>query len=257
MPGSTAIYHPYAMARRFGAGTCIHCGEYAEELTGDHVLPEAWYPDSTPPGLEKWQAPSCSPCNADYGKFERRLFQQLAMGVDPWVVGGEGIAERALRSFDPRAAKSVADRKHREAGREKLRRSLNEAESISLDKPVFPNVGTIPPATDGHYATQTVSWSDLERIVLKFIRGISYLATRQVLPSDYVIRVVRPDAYSRMPEELLRTPADVFERGPGFRVYRHAAADDPFAGLFRIYLWGKYEFFGAIWRSDHESPSAG
>jgi hypothetical protein len=238
---------------RFGSGICIHCAEPTDQLTADHILPESWYPDSTPPGLEKWQAPSCHRCNNEYGKFERNLFQRLALGVDPWIRGGEGIGDRALRSCDPRAAKNDNDRSHREAGREKLRRRVQAVPSVPLDMTILPNVGTIP-SSDSGYSIETVPWSDIERLVSKFIRGISYLATQQVLPPGYVIRVVRPDVYSRMPEDLLNTPATIFERGPGFRVERHAANDDPFAALFRIFLWGKYEFFGAIWSAALEAP---
>jgi hypothetical protein len=44
-------------------GKCVHCLQDPVELTWDHVLPVSWYPTTTPPNLEKWQIPSCWPCN--------------------------------------------------------------------------------------------------------------------------------------------------------------------------------------------------
>jgi hypothetical protein len=231
---------------RFGSGTCVHCGHYSEELTADHILPNSWYPDSTPAGLEKWQAPACSDCNAEYGRLERGLFQQLALGVDPWVVGGEGVGERAARSYDPRVANNEKDRQHREAGREKLRRRIREFDSASLKTPILPNIGTLPSPQNGSYSGEYVDWSDLQCLLAKFVRGITYVATGEVLPREYIVRIIRPNVYSRIPDELLNTSLALFERGPGFRVERHAAADDPYAAFFRILLWGKYEFFAAV-----------
>lgn len=178
------------------------------------------------------------------------------MGVDPWVEGGEGIGERALRSFDPRAAKSDKDREHREASLEKFRRQMREVENISFSSPVFPNVGTVPPSSDG-YTFHEIDWEDLERLITKFIRGLSYMATQQILPKGYIIRVLRPEVYSRIPPDMLNGTAQVFERGAGFRVYRYPVHDDNFTALFHVYLWGRYEFFGTIWRSELEkSPAA-
>jgi len=48
------------MAKKSSNTRCVHCLEYFEELTSDHVLPKAWYPDDTPDNLEKWQVPACS-----------------------------------------------------------------------------------------------------------------------------------------------------------------------------------------------------
>lgn len=103
-----------------------------EKLTEDHIPPAAWYADSTPPELEKWTIPACDDCNCEYGRLERSLFQQLALGIDPSALGAEGIGERARRAFDPVAAKDDRDRKHREASREKLRRRLRMGDYVAL-----------------------------------------------------------------------------------------------------------------------------
>src|SRR5437763_7089967 len=128
----TSTFRANNMAKGFGSGLCVHCGHYAAQLTSDHVLPESWYPESTPPGIEKWQAPSCEECNHEYGKLERFVFQHLAFGVDPWIIGGEGIGERAFRSIDPGAGKNENDRAHRNAGLESMNRRLTRVSAIQL-----------------------------------------------------------------------------------------------------------------------------
>lgn len=237
-------------------GRCVHCRQNVDSLTRDHVLPEAWYPDSTPKGMQKWQVPSCQPCNASLGKFERDVFQKLALGVDPATVGGEGIGEKALRSFDPRAAKSPSDLRHRQAGKEKARRRLRTVSNVSFGSPVFPNIGTIyTPAQGGHLVSE-IGLDEIERLVTKFVNGISYLATGCVLPDEYTVRVIDPGLYSQIPSESLASVPTIFERGPGFRVERHGADGDQYVALFHIYLWGKYEFFAAIVKERRDAFSA-
>ncbi len=241
------------MRKRFGSGACIHCGVHTDKLTGDHVFPESWYPDSTPEGLEKWQAPACEQCNHEFGKLEKRLFRQLAMGVEPWTVGAEGIADRAIRSFDPEAAKNDADRKHREAARERVRRSLRTIAMVPETPALLPNIGTLH-LSDSN-AIEVVAGSDLTLFMKKVVRGFSYLATGQVLPAEYVIRLIPTDKYAQIPNALLDSPATIFERGPGLRVERHYSSDDPYAALFRIQFWGRYEFIATVWLAALEAAS--
>ena len=65
--------------KKLGPGKCVHCLKDVEERNSDHVFPESWYPDSTPPNLEKWQIPSCIPCNSEYGKLEQDFCRKGAV----------------------------------------------------------------------------------------------------------------------------------------------------------------------------------
>jgi len=177
------------------------------------------------------------------------------MGVEPWTVGAEGIAERALRSFDPRTAKNENDRKHREGAKEKVRRDIVHVSKLSFTEPILPNVGTIHSPGDQGYSVEIVSQSDLHRLIEKFVRGISYIASGEVLPPEYVIHIIPLTQSHRLPQSLLESPATVFERGPGFRVERHGTCDDRYAALFRIQFWGRYEFFATVWLAELETSS--
>lgn len=233
------------MAKNFGAGYCIHCRRHFDQLTSDHIFPEAWYSDATPADLEKWQAPACKGCNAEYGKIERRLLQRMALATDPWVPGASGIGEKALRSFDPRVAKTEKDKKHRKAARDKMARESERVDVLPDVDVLLPNVGTIQEGTNG-YLTIGVDEIDIGRFVKKIVLGITYLRTGTVLPAQYEVRVIRPSEHSKIPDEWLATSREIFERLPSFVVHRHYVPDDPFMAFFRFFLWERFEFVAAI-----------
>ena len=89
------------MAKRPPAGKCVHCLKYSDNLTWDHVFPQAWYPDTTPPNIEKWKIPSCPRCNREYGKLEEDLLWRLGLSVDPKDQKSLGITNKVLRSTKP------------------------------------------------------------------------------------------------------------------------------------------------------------
>jgi hypothetical protein len=86
------------MPKRPPAGRCVHCLQEFEELTWDHVFPQGWYPEGTPPNLEKWKIPSCLSCNQEHSKNEGELLVKLGMCIDPNNPQSSGIAEKALRA---------------------------------------------------------------------------------------------------------------------------------------------------------------
>jgi hypothetical protein len=237
------------MARKpkLGPGRCVHCGDEFMALTGDHVFPEGWYPEDTPQNMEKWQAPSCESCNAKYGKIEKRLLEILALGTDPRLPGAKGVAEKALRSFDPAAAKSPRDLAHRRAALEK---KAGEFQYLKIlpDAMVLPNLISHPPGPRGHLTLQGDEL-DIGAFAQKMMRGFSYIRTRKVLPPEYQVTVFSlTENENPALQELFRTPTVIVERGPGFSVSYHLtdAEDDPFSALYRIVIWQTYLFVGAI-----------
>jgi len=97
------------MASRPPPGRYVHCLEYKDRLNWDHVFPAAWYPETTPKDLYKWQIPSCIHCNNIYGVLEKDLMIRLGLCLEP-DDPCKGIAEKALRSIDPSLAKNEKDR---------------------------------------------------------------------------------------------------------------------------------------------------
>ena len=73
------------MAKRPADGKCVHCLADPVRRNWDHVFPESWYPDALPENIEKWQIPSCTPCNSTYGRIEddfRSRIKQVEILID-------------------------------------------------------------------------------------------------------------------------------------------------------------------------------
>ncbi len=87
------------MAKKPDPGCCVHCLQFHDELTWDHVFPESWYPGTTPEDLEKWKIPACLPCNKDYGRIEEDLLIKLGLCIDPKNPRGAGIAFKTVRAL--------------------------------------------------------------------------------------------------------------------------------------------------------------
>jgi hypothetical protein len=125
------------MANRPPPGICAHCLQFSDDLTWDHVFPQAWYPETTPLDLEKWKMPACQDCNARFGRLERDLLVRLGLCVPPATAATAGIVEKVLRGLDPNAASSKRDRRARAADRERITKEL-----VTFERP--PNEGVLP-----------------------------------------------------------------------------------------------------------------
>lgn len=97
------------MAKKFPPGHCVHCTKYFDELTSDHVFPQAWYPKSTPPNLEKWQVPACTKCNRDYGRLEEELLLLIGTCLSNERLESLGIGTKVVNAVDPSRGRNEKD----------------------------------------------------------------------------------------------------------------------------------------------------
>jgi hypothetical protein len=97
------------MAKPPGPGKCVHCLAEVAERDWDHVLPISWYPDTTPPDLEKWKIPSCLPCNHGYSKIEGDFRDRVGLCLDPDNPASKSIVEAAMRSIDAEKGRDPCD----------------------------------------------------------------------------------------------------------------------------------------------------
>src|ERR1035441_8186201 len=102
------------MAKHFPPNPCVHCLQFVKKPTSDHVFPRSWYPESTPENLEKWQIPSCSKCNHEYGRLEERLFIRLASCLDNQALESLGVGSKLVRALDPLRGRDARDTSIRE-----------------------------------------------------------------------------------------------------------------------------------------------
>ena len=128
------------MAKRPPRGRCVHCLSENVVRNWDHVFPKAWYPDTTPKELYKWQIPSCEQCNSEYGAMEEEMLLRLALCIDRKASGASGVVERVLRSLRPEFGRNQGDRIARAAKARRIKAEVISGTDIPQQL-VYPGLG--------------------------------------------------------------------------------------------------------------------
>lgn len=228
---------------------CVHCLKRLEKLTltWDHVFPKSWYPDTTPMNLEKWKIPSCSACNAKYGKIENDLLLRLGLCISNEEAKTAGISEKALRSIQPLKAKSDRDCRIRGKKLQQIHQELIHLEYLPKEG-LLPNFGPEVNQQSGPYLRVLISKTKLEALAVKIIRGITYLATGKTLSNEFNIPIIFGDEEKAFPViQFLQNYGKIYECGPGIVVHRAEASEDNLIAVYRIEIWGKLRIYGATW----------
>lgn len=225
------------MAKRFPPGPCVHCLAHVEKPTSDHVFPKSWYPQSTPPNIEKWQMPACQKCNLDYGKLEDDLLQKLSLCLDDAALGSLGLGTKVTLALDPSRGRDDRDREIR------ARRALKLLGSIRAHKPSNPLV-CMTPNTSGKVIGIEVA--DLERIGRKIIRGLVFVHLAQVVDSDYEVFCTALPGPDPAFNSMVAAHGAIFERGPGIHVSWLSPPEKPICGAFVIRLFGRFDLCGGV-----------
>jgi|HubBroStandDraft_4_1064222.scaffolds.fasta_scaffold02650_4 hypothetical protein len=227
-------------------GRCIHCRERLIKATKDHVFPDSWYPMSTPSEVQRWTAPSCGRCNHDFGEMEKELFVRLAFCVDPQNVGASGLSKKAIRSFGIGASGlSEKERRHRVALRDKIR---DEVRPYSSDDQahVLPGMGPHPEVPAKLQFQIPIPANMLYLVSKKVVRGCEYwLANGRIIEPPYEIDV----AFAReLPQDVLQSfaPFGPVYLGPGFRIRRAGAIDDPGVAMYEIVVWASWTICAGV-----------
>lgn len=248
------------MARRPAPGNCIHCLQYCDDLTWDHVFPVSWYPDTTPANLEKWKVPACESCNARLGKSEQELLGVLALCVDPTDAHASGITVKVLRSIDPEYANNEKERQIRTARRRELLSGVKVTKEIP--KGLFPGFGPVPGLDyGGHYFMVPLPKAKLDEVNTKIIRGLTYkLRDGALIYPEYEINIFYvEEGKAGWVDDTLDYKAQRHIRGPGIRVFYGQSNDGNVGAMIKIVIWNKYRFYCVVHHKDLDVglPSAG
>jgi hypothetical protein len=233
------------MAKKLGPGRCVHCLKDVEERNSDHVFPESWYPDSTPPNLEKWQIPSCIPCNTDYGKLEQDFLLKVGLCLDPFEPASASIVQKSLRSLKSAAGRDARDARHRQAKRHKI-----IAETLQGDQ--IPDYGTFPGLGDrweipGERMAVLIPKESFERITKKIVRGIVFIEDSLYIQPPYKIDFFAlPEDGIPLWKDALDRFGSVYAREPGVVVHRAVAHDDHMSSLFEITFWKQFRTYASV-----------
>jgi hypothetical protein len=235
-----------------GPGKCVYCLRFVENVTSDHVIPRSWFSKSTPANVELPQAPACEECNSYWGKVESALREQLGFAIEPYIPGGEGIGDKSLRAIDPSKGKNPKDVEKRRRNQDQLRRRLRRVSKLPEGMPLIPNIGQIPPSIDGEYVIDAVNPVIVEKVIRKWVTGLTYHYVRKSY-IDPQVYVVQAKVLGQEPVFWLRTGGlrKKYKIGPGMIIERQYASDDPLVSFWIFSVWGKFEFLGAVVRLDY------
>lgn len=231
-------------------GYCVHCLNYFSDLTWDHVFPKAWYPDTTPKDIEKWQIPSCSGCNREYGKIEGNLLIRFGLLLDSRNPSTKAIRAKALRAITPELAKSAKDRKHREMKRRQILGDMKRHE-VPPVAGILPNFGPRDCVSYPHYSTISIPPEGIEKLGQKIVRGITYLEDQVFIKESHIIEIYFNEDRDILPViKLIDRTGEHYDRGIGIKVTRTVSAEDTSISLFRIEIWEQLIFQAAVLRRE-------
>jgi hypothetical protein len=244
------------MRKKLGPGKCVHCLKDVEERNSDHVFPASWYPDSTPPNLEKWQIPSCIPCNSDYGKLESDLLSRVGLCLDPHATASKSIVESALRSMKYQAGRNDRDRALRAArGRKILGETLHGADIP--ETAVIPGMGNRWNLPTEEQVAVLLPAESLRRMTEKIVRGIFYIEEQKFIEPPYVIDFfVLPEDATAPWSQALDKFGTVYAREPGIVVRRTVAHEDNISSLFEITFWQHFKTYASLSRLEESEQPA-
>ena len=219
------------------AERCVHCLRVPESATADHVPPRSWYPDTTPPEMQRWTVPSCPECNSELGKLERDLLIRLSLCIDPASPEASGLASKALRSLGLDADDlSEEEKAHRDKLRAKIRSELLPYADVANGAGVIPGL-TQETSSEAPQFALPIPWAGLSIIAEKMARGCEYKLKKRYVELPYGIRTFIADPRVRSP--LFSHPsAKLIDLGPGCKVTRVFATEDRNVVRYQILVWG-------------------
>ena len=228
------------MGKNPGPGMCVHCRQYHNELTWDHVFPQSWYPDTTPNDLEKWKIPSCLQCNKEYGKIEEELLIRFGLCIDPKNPRGAGIAFKAVRALRSDFGKNEKDSMLRKLKKDKILREAKYGNDIPI-KGIYPGFEYKGKKEDEKVGL-LLEKKKLTKISEKIVRGMVYILDNKFIEAPYHISIYphNKEVLREILENIYPGPWEVHERPPGLAVLRALVGEDKTSGIYLIDIWGQY-----------------
>jgi hypothetical protein len=217
----------------------------SDRLTWDHVFPKSWYPDTTPPNLEKWKVPACLKCNREYGVLEEDLFTAFGLCLDPDAEDTKALVEKALRAIDPSAGRDSKDKKKRAQRRLRILSQLMDADQIP-EHATLPHFGRtdIP---DGETGGIRIRARYLEKFCGKIVRGISYLEDGLLIRPPYRVHFYSlHDEHAQPLVAACQRYGKVYAREPGIEILRAVTPEDGVSSVYAITIWKRLKMYAAV-----------
>ena len=227
---------------------CVYCLRWFAKLTEDHVFPRSWYPDSTPPTIEKWDVPACSKCNTYFSRVEQELLIRMGLCLDPQSEASSGIPQKALTAINPKLAKNDRDRRARQKLRKQILGDTFRTQVPNM-RGMLPSFGPQEGRDyGGEYLAIKIPAGQLKVLARKFVRGLLYkLENGLLITADYSI-----DVYHAEDEKVTEVTALIERvghtdyRGAGVKVQRAVGDLKSIGALFRITMWERWTVYAVV-----------
>jgi hypothetical protein len=226
---------------------CVHCGQQLGDETRDHVFPKSWYPETTPGEIQRWTVPSCADCNNKLGGMERELFNRLALCVDPRKIEAAGLAAKAVRSMGIGTEElSAKEAEHRRVQKLKITSATGPYETGT---DTLPGLGPHPGFRDDELLRIDIPSDLLYVVAEKIVRGCEYVLANRIVEKPYNVNIYFVHEH-HVPDLLARAfvgpSADITHLGPGFKVTRVTAHDEPNTVMYKVVVWGTLVIYAVI-----------
>ena len=212
----------------------------------DHVFPASWYPEETAANLEKWQVPSCVPCNSKYGKIESDFLSRVGLSLDPFHPASRSVVQSALRSLKGSAGRNPRDSSLRVA---KGKRILSEA----LHGADIPHYATVPGMGErwGRPVEEQIAVlvpaESVRLMTEKIVRGIFYVEDEKFIEPPFKIDFfLLNDEAANEWRQILDRHAVIFARPPGLVVRRAVVPEDKTSAMFEILFWQQFATYATV-----------
>lgn len=177
--------------------------------------------------------------------MEKDLFIRLSFCTDPRKLEASGLSKKALAALGIGVSGlTPREQKHRFALRAKLLKQINPNLEGSV---LLPGLGPHPGFPEELQAKIEIPHAGLLAVTEKIVRGCEYkLNERRIVDPPYKISIHFAEE-AEVPE-VIRLVAQLgrVDLGPGFRIQRGTAQDDPNSSIYRITIWDALKFFAAI-----------
>jgi hypothetical protein len=221
------------------SGRCVHCLRLTESITADHVFPNSWYPDTTPPTVQRWTAPSCPECNRVRGQLEKDLLIRLVLCINPKSEAASGLASKALRSLGLDVEDlSEREKAHRDKLKAKIRSELMPYADVAEKPGAIPGLG--PHEDQSVQWAIPIPWAGLSIVSEKIVRGCEYKLKERFVENPYGIRTFI-NRSGGVPQPFA-SHVEFFDFGPGCNIRRVFATEDPQVVRYWISIWDCLHF---------------
>ena len=234
------------MAKHPGKGKCVHCLMDPVDRNWDHVFPQSWYPNTTQQNLEKWQIPSCIPCNSRYGKIEEDLIGRFALALDSKNPASAELVETAIRAINPTAGRDERDAAARLAKQRKILADMYKGEEIAGAQ-VMPGLGERWGRPLAQQQAIKIPGDKLMDMTRKIVRGHAYLDNNTfVEPPDEIECYLAEEGGVKDVKDLLAKYGKEYKREPGLAICRARVEEDPLTAVYEITFWDQFKTYASV-----------